>query len=763
MDKSLRVLIIDDSENDALLINEALKAGGFSIYSERVDTAESLKRELASKDWDIVICDYIMPALSVMEALSILSGEKTTARVIILTGVLNAEVDIAPDLIKAGASDFISKYELPKLVAAVEREVNRDVMEVEGIIKLEERKIVSLLPEKRLKHFVPMKNRFMKYFQVFALLVAACAGVIAVLGFSYSENIAYGTALETAGVMTMPLEKYGEHDLAFFGGDGNVLYSGKKSEAWMAKPGVVLGVKKTLGDKASRAIDLPSGGIVPEKIALLIRGAPGEAFYGVLAFNYTAGYKLNLRYAILPAVSSFLIVFVFFGTAALFWFIMSAAVLRPAGEIQASIRKMAAGDLASEISVEDNGEIGALAASFDEMRQNLKETFEKLKNEVRDRYFAEQALQALHLKLTGWVSELDKRTHEITILNQMGKILQSCKTVEEFHVVTMRYLEQLFPGDYGAVYLYNESGKFMEAVCMWGKETIEHGFVPDECWSLRSGHAYTTEGSETLNMLCGHIGGRALKKSNVQTACVPMTAQGETIGMFHLRSEQKADAHENMSEKRKFAKEQLVVAAAEHITIALSNLKLQDTLRQQSIHDSLTGLFNRRYMKDTLEREIYRAKRHNIPFGLIMADIDFFKKYNDVYGHDTGDMVLEKIGRLIKMTVRPEDVPCRYGGEEFLIVLPGEDSEGTNKCALRLQEETRRLKISNREKALKGITMSIGISAFPLDGETVELIVKAADNALFKAKENGRDCIVAAEGLLLDKPDIFANPEDNIS
>lgn len=656
MDRVLRVLIIDDSGSDAQLVNAALKAGGFSVYSERVETADSLRKALVSKEWDIVICDYIMPALSVMEALSILGAEKVTAPVIIMTGVLNAEVDIAPDLIKAGASDFISKYELPKLVAAVEREVSRDIREVEGIIKLEEKKIVRQEPESRQKRFVSMKTRFMKVFTLLAALVAACSGLIAVMAFAPSGDIAH---------------------------------------------------------------------------------------------------------TLLPVISTLLIIFVFLAAAALFWRFMSDAVLAPAREIQASVRKMASGDLGSKISVEDNGEIGALAYSFDEMRESLKETFEKLKNEVRDRYFAEQALQALHLKLTGWVSELDKRTHEITILNQMGKILQSCKTVEEFHVVSMRYLEQLFPGDYGAVYLYNESGKFMEAVCMWGKETIEHGFVPDECWSLRSGHAYTTEGNETLNMLCGHIGGRALKKSNVQTACVPMTAQGETIGMFHLRSEQKNDAHENMTEKRRFAKEQMVVAAAEHITIALSNLKLQDTLRQQSIHDSLTGLFNRRYMKDTLEREIYRAKRHNIPFGIIMADIDFFKKYNDVYGHDTGDMVLEKIGQLVKMIVRPEDIPCRYGGEEFLIILPGEDSAGTNTCALRLQEEIRRLSISNREKALKGITMSIGISAFPLDGETVERIVKAADNAMFKAKENGRDCIVAAAGLLPDKPDIYANPENN--
>jgi diguanylate cyclase (GGDEF)-like protein len=306
----------------------------------------------------------------------------------------------------------------------------------------------------------------------------------------------------------------------------------------------------------------------------------------------------------------------------------------------------------------------------------------------------------------------------------------------------MRYAEQLFPADHGAVYMFNESGKFMEAVCMWGKEPIEHSFTPEDCWGLRGGHLYTAEAPENLNVLCRHIRARGISRNQMNTMCVPMMAQGETIGMFHIRSEQKAGDTANINAKRKFAKEQLVVAVTEHITLALSNLKLQDTLRQQSIHDSLTGLFNRRYMKDSLEREMYRAKRHNSPFGLIMLDIDFFKKFNDEYGHDVGDMVLEKVGRMVKMTIRPEDIPCRYGGEEFLIILPGAGQEGTNMCASRLIEETRKLKVKSKGSLMSGVTVSMGIASFPLNGDAIESVVKAADNALLAAKNSGRDCVV---------------------
>jgi diguanylate cyclase (GGDEF)-like protein len=246
-------------------------------------------------------------------------------------------------------------------------------------------------------------------------------------------------------------------------------------------------------------------------------------------------------------------------------------------------------------------------------------------------------------------------------------------------------------------------------------------------------------------MLCRHIRARGIDRNFMQTVCVPMMAQGETIGMFHLRSEQKQKDPGNISEKRKFAKEQLVVAVAEHISLALSNLKMQDSLRQQSIHDSLTGLFNRRYMKDSLEREMYRSKRHNIPFGVIMLDIDYFKKFNDEYGHDVGDMVLERIGRLVKLTVRPEDIPCRYGGEEFLIILPNANEDGTNQCAARLLEETRRIKVKNKGTLLGGVTISLGVASYPVNGDTIEQIVKAADTAMFDAKNAGRDCIMLSK------------------
>lgn len=764
MGRPLKVLIVDDSEPDSLLVIDALNQNGFDVSSVRVDSAENLKTALVSKDWDVIICDYIMPMFSVMDALAIVHEEKAGIPFIVLTGMMNS--DIAPDLIKAGASDFVSKDELSKLAAAVEREVDRTVREVEDIIRKEEKRLSLITPAGRKKPFMTITKRFVATFAIIAGMVILYSLVMAVKGARDADTMAFLKASAVAGsvvtafegfqyynmVMEMSLNNADQYlkdassrlhyDIALFGinGEAMAVYGSlhrKILDGVMKKD-----IKKTLDDGKTRAMDVFLGGLIPKKLLLMrVKNAAGRPS-GVMAMDYTKDFIYFVKYGLFHAAVAVSVMLAVLAVIAASGHFLARAILKPVGTIKKATERMAAGDLSGEIPVRDFDEIGELTYSFDVMRSHLKETFEKLRSEIRERHMAEQALQALHLKLTRWVGELDKRTHEITILNQMGKMLQSCKRVDEFHSVTMRYVEQLFPRDHGAVYLFNDSGKFMEAVCMWGKEPIEHGFSPDDCWGLRGGHLYSAEAPENLNMLCRHIRARGIDRNFIYTVCVPMMAQGETIGMFHLRSEQKEKMPGNMMEKRKFAKEQLVVAVAEHITLALSNLKLQDTLRQQSIQDSLTGLFNRRYMKDSLEREIYRAKRHDIPFGVIMLDIDYFKKFNDEYGHDVGDMVLEKIGRLVKMTVRPEDIPCRYGGEEFLIILPGAGREGTNQCATRIIEETRKLKIKNKNMLLGSVTVSLGVASYPINGDTAEAIVKAADTAMFNAKNAGRDCIV---------------------
>jgi diguanylate cyclase (GGDEF)-like protein len=174
-------------------------------------------------------------------------------------------------------------------------------------------------------------------------------------------------------------------------------------------------------------------------------------------------------------------------------------------------------------------------------------------------------------------------------------------------------------------------------------------------------------------------------------------------------------------------------------------LKLQEALRQQSTKDALTGIFNRRYLEESLEREIRRAARVDQPVGVVMFDLDHFKNFNDTFGHEAGDSVLRELGAFLSRNVRAEDIPCRFGGEEFVLILPGATLEGARSRAERLRSKVRELTVMHQGKSVGMITISVGVGAFPVHGLSVKEVIAAADGALYRAKKDGRDRVVVAE------------------
>src|SRR5512140_3994494 len=160
-------------------------------------------------------------------------------------------------------------------------------------------------------------------------------------------------------------------------------------------------------------------------------------------------------------------------------------------------------------------------------------------------------------------------------------------------------------------------------------------------------------------------------------------------------------------------------------------LKSQALLREQSVRDHLTGLFNRRYMEETLERELLRATRKGLSLGIIMLDVDDFKQFNDTRGHAAGDVILHELGNLLIKHVRGEDIACRYGGDEFIIILPDASQEITRERAERLCEHARHLNIQFDGQTLESITLSLGVAVSPMDGSTSGSILRAVDTALY--------------------------------
>jgi diguanylate cyclase (GGDEF)-like protein/PAS domain S-box-containing protein len=361
--------------------------------------------------------------------------------------------------------------------------------------------------------------------------------------------------------------------------------------------------------------------------------------------------------------------------------------------------------------------------------------------DITDRRQIEEALHKANEKLTHWVNDLELRNREAKLLNDMGELLQSCHSIEDAYDVIGQFGERMFEQQSGALYIINNSRNLMEMVTSWGVQEDymigERVSKPDDCWALRRGRVYQFTHPED-RLRCKHMSKNLLvpeKETNFYPyICVPMIAQGETLGMMHVR----------FDEKRSDEVRQMVIAVAERAAMSLANLKLSETLRAQAVRDPLTGLFNRRYMEETLEREIRRAIRYQRPLGVIMLDIDHFKQFNDTFSYAAGDTLLRELGTVLKNNLRADDVTCRYGGEEFVLILPESSLEDTARRAENLREACKNMQVQHRGQALGLVTISLGVAAYPEHGESAEDLLRAVDTALHSSKSGGRDCVSIA-------------------
>jgi diguanylate cyclase (GGDEF)-like protein/PAS domain S-box-containing protein len=356
--------------------------------------------------------------------------------------------------------------------------------------------------------------------------------------------------------------------------------------------------------------------------------------------------------------------------------------------------------------------------------------------DITHRVNTEEALREANQELTLVVRTLQRRNRQITLLNEMGDLLQSCLSVNDAYAVLGEFADKLFPDISGAMYTLSPSKNLLEVVSVWGKNPPElQVFETNSCWAMRRARTHSVLNFQT-RVKCQHVPSSDTQEIFSPYLCSPMTAHGESLGLLHLI----APPNEDISEW-----EQLSTTISERAALAISNLKLREELRLQSILDPLTGLFNRRYFEKTLERELSRANRHDHPVGVFMLDVDDLKGYNDQYGHGVGDALLHEIGYYLKKHVRGEDVACRYGGDEFTIILPDASSSSAIRRAEELCAGISDLRILYQDQKLGGNSISIGVASFPTHGRNVEQLVKAADQALYAAKEAGRNCVRIAE------------------
>ena len=319
---------------------------------------------------------------------------------------------------------------------------------------------------------------------------------------------------------------------------------------------------------------------------------------------------------------------------------------------------------------------------------------------------------------------------QVENLFKMTDMLQSALGYGDANAVLRATAAELLAGFGGALYVFNNSRDRLDLSVSW--DWPEHGQPPEtispaHCWALKRGKSHVNHVGATA-LRCEHLAPEVLVLE------IPMMARGEVYGLLCVQSEGVE------AEARLSGIAPLAAAVADAMSLALSNIALREKLRTQALRDPLTGLYNRRYMEDVLDRSVNLAERGGNPLSAVMIDLDHFKLLNDEHGHALGDAVLREVAAAIIGAIRPCDVACRYGGEEILVILPD--------CSLDdaiLKANVLRARIESlSENHDCRITASFGVAAMPDNSSKAGDLLAAADAALYQAKQEGRNRVVSA-------------------
>ncbi|WP_254430620.1 MULTISPECIES: sensor domain-containing diguanylate cyclase [unclassified Ruegeria] len=341
---------------------------------------------------------------------------------------------------------------------------------------------------------------------------------------------------------------------------------------------------------------------------------------------------------------------------------------------------------------------------------------------MRNRSRAERKLLDDQLKLA----------REVQFLGELNEWLQSSRSLDELFDMVGRFMTHILPQAEGSVYVYSNSRDVLDGCASWNGGTHKAHIHPEGCWGLRRGRTYQYGASE-IDFVCEH----AEPHDERPYFCFPILAHGETVGLLHLRAIE--GQKEGFRDSRKLAQ-----LCAEQISMAIANVRMRDQLHDQSVRDPLTGLFNRRHMTETLRKSISRSQQTGAYLSLIAVDVDHFKKFNDTHGHDAGDMVLRAVGAALEQGCERDEVACRIGGEEFMLILPDNSPEDAVSRAEQLRQAVEAVTVRYGEKALPRITISVGVSHYPAHGTMPQDLMRAADDALYQAKDKGRNQVQVA-------------------
>lgn len=360
---------------------------------------------------------------------------------------------------------------------------------------------------------------------------------------------------------------------------------------------------------------------------------------------------------------------------------------------------------------------------------------------------------------------LKSRIDESIVMAELTGLLQSCTDVDEAFPIISSSMRTLLPNLSGACYILNNSETLLIAKCHWNGSlstrlsdgsserattgvsteatssttfrsstpgSLTETFEPQACWAVKRSLIHLSGNGTFAEVRCNHLQGAN------EAICAPLLTQGKLIGVLSFVAASAADQNPSLSNREK----DLITSASEIISLSLANLILRVSLRDLSMKDSLTGLYNRRFMEESIDREIERARRNGSSLAVAMIDLDHFKSINDSYGHSAGDQVLKTIAGVLNRFRTGSDYVARYGGEEFLLVLTDISSD---EAAIRLEQlrhAVEESKIESEGHLIENVTISVGVAIYPEVGQDQQTLIGRSDQALYKAKEKGRNQVV---------------------
>ncbi|MEX9254535.1 diguanylate cyclase [Pseudenterobacter timonensis] len=406
--------------------------------------------------------------------------------------------------------------------------------------------------------------------------------------------------------------------------------------------------------------------------------------------------KLRMLSEVMVALTALLFLFVL-------GFILKRRVLRPVVRLSDVVNRLASQDYAVEAPAFTHvDEIGDMAQAIRIFRENglARQRLEK----ERD---ADWAIRSL--------------------LARMTQRLQGCESFDDVVNVARLFAPNIAPEIPGRLYVLERDPRELRCVAEWlSPQGSPAPFHPDHCWAVRRGQSHPPVNGEP-DVTCYHLP----EGVAAQALCIPLIAQGEAIGLLSFQ---------NITADTAAARAYLELMA-EALALALANQRLRDALQEKALYDPLTGLRNRYHLEDILRTQMSQAMRSDAPLSCLMIDIDHFKSINDRYGHEAGDEVIKSVAAVIRQTARDTGMAFRYGGEEFLILLPGADEEAAFACATRIDEAVRALTVRFGLAELGPLSVSTGVASYPQHARSDNLL-RAADAALYRAKELGRARIV---------------------